>query len=89
MGSLTIRRIDDRMKEQLRVRAARKGVSMEEEARRILAAAVNEQAPAHGNVADAIAGIMDPLGGVDLYLPPRIPIREFFIFDDWPEPDPE
>jgi antitoxin FitA len=89
MGSLTIRRIDERLKEQLRVRAARKGHSMEEEARRILAAAVNEPAPDAVNVADAIAAIVDPLGGVDLLLPPRIPMRELFIFDDWPEREPE
>jgi phosphopantothenoylcysteine decarboxylase/phosphopantothenate--cysteine ligase len=68
MGNLTIRKIDDRVKERLRVRAARRGVSMEEEARRILSAA-GEEGPAQTNIADAIAGIMDPLGGVDLTVP--------------------
>jgi plasmid stability protein len=89
MGNLTIRKIDDRVKERLRVRAARRGVSMEEEARRILSAAVDEGTRPTTNIADGIAAIMDPLGGVDLNLPPRRPIREFFVFDDWPEPDPE
>jgi antitoxin FitA len=36
MASMTIRNIDETIKTALRVRAARHGVSMEEEARRIL-----------------------------------------------------
>ncbi|TAJ38677.1 MAG: hypothetical protein EPO55_15065 [Reyranella sp.] len=40
MASLTIRNIDDDMKERLRVRAAQHGHSMEEEARIILRRAV-------------------------------------------------
>ena len=36
MAVLTIRNLDDRTKNALRVRAAQHGVSMEEEARRIL-----------------------------------------------------
>ncbi|MFM7581515.1 MAG: FitA-like ribbon-helix-helix domain-containing protein, partial [Caldilinea sp.] len=36
MTSLTIRNVDDATKQRLRVRAARHGVSMEEEVRRIL-----------------------------------------------------
>ena len=40
MASLTIRKIDDDMKERLRVRAAQHGHSMEEEARIILRRAV-------------------------------------------------
>lgn len=40
MASLTIRKLDDAVKEALRVRAARAGHSMEEEARLILTRAV-------------------------------------------------
>lgn len=40
MSSLTIRNLDDVTKQRLRIRAAQHGVSMEEEARRILKAAV-------------------------------------------------
>ena len=40
MASLTIRRLDDEVKEALRVRAARAGRSMEDEARTILTQAV-------------------------------------------------
>ena len=36
MGTLTIRKLDDRLKTRLRVRAAGHGRSMEEEARQIL-----------------------------------------------------
>ncbi|MFN4295167.1 MAG: FitA-like ribbon-helix-helix domain-containing protein, partial [Thermoflexales bacterium] len=36
MASLTIRNLDDLTKQRLRIRAARHGVSMEEEARRLL-----------------------------------------------------
>lgn len=40
MGTLTIRNLDDRVKRELRKRAAGHGVSMEQEARDILARAV-------------------------------------------------
>ncbi|WP_217127112.1 FitA-like ribbon-helix-helix domain-containing protein [Hydrogenophilus thiooxidans] len=36
MAALTIRNVDDAIKQALRIRAAQHGVSMEEEARRIL-----------------------------------------------------
>lgn len=39
MGSLTIRNLDDSIKERLRIRAATKGHSMEEEVRLILSQA--------------------------------------------------
>ena len=41
MGTLTIRKLDDNTKTRLRLSAARKGVSMEEEARNLIAAAVS------------------------------------------------
>jgi len=47
MASIVIRNIDDLTKQTLRIRAARHGVSMEEEARRILKEAlVRSGAPA-------------------------------------------
>jgi plasmid stability protein len=42
MGSLTIRNLDDRVKQKLRERAAAHGVSMEQEVRSVLADAVGE-----------------------------------------------
>lgn len=41
MGSLTIRNLDDRVKEKIRLSAAKHGHSMEEEARRLLRVAVD------------------------------------------------
>ena len=43
MAVLTIRNVDEAIKTALRVRAAREGVSMEEEARRILRDALSQQ----------------------------------------------
>lgn len=40
MGSLTIRKLDDDIKTKLRISAAAKGISMEEEARSLISAAV-------------------------------------------------
>lgn len=40
MAALTIRNVDEALKQSLRIRAAQHGVSMEEEARRILRAAL-------------------------------------------------
>ena len=43
MASIVIRNLDDEVKTQLRVRAAQKGHSMEEEARRILREAISRK----------------------------------------------
>lgn len=75
MASLTIRNLDDDLKRRLRLRAAQHGHSMEEEARRILRNAVRPTEPVPGNIADAIAAITDPFGGVELDIPPREPYR--------------
>ena len=54
MASITIRNLDDSLKRCLRMRAAKHGRSMEEEAREILRHAVEEPAPPP-NLAAAIA----------------------------------
>lgn len=41
MSTLTVRRLDDNIYRRLRIRAAQDGISMEEEARRILTQAVS------------------------------------------------
>lgn len=76
MASLTIRNLDERTKGRLRVRAARHGRSMEEEARTLLRTALAEDAVAAGNLADAIRARFQPLGGVELELPAREPMRK-------------
>ncbi|PYQ16641.1 MAG: plasmid stabilization protein [Acidobacteria bacterium] len=76
MASITIRKLDERTKARLRVRAARHGRSMEEEARTLLRAALRDDAPPASNLADAIRARFRRLGGVELGLPAREPIRE-------------
>jgi plasmid stability protein len=76
MASITIRELDDVTKERLRVRAARHGRSMEDEARIILRAAVLEGERGAKNLAEAIRRRFRPFGGVELVLPERDPIRE-------------
>ena len=71
MASITIRNLDDEVKTRLRVRASANGRSMEEEARLILAEAVDrEHAPREG-LGTAIHELFKPFGGVELELPPR------------------
>ncbi len=76
MASMTIRNIDDALKQRLRLRAAVHGRSMEDEARDILrvALAANER-PAR-NLAETIRARLDAVGGVDLEVPAREPIRD-------------
>ena len=80
MASITIRNLDDEVKRRLRVRAAERGRSMEEEVREILRQVVGQEKPAH-NLAAAIRERVAPLGGVELDLPPREPMREPPAFD--------
>ncbi|HWU49744.1 MAG TPA: hypothetical protein VN042_07700 [Asticcacaulis sp.] len=69
MASLTIRNIDDAVKERLRLRAARHGHSMEEEARVILKQAVGGMT---GNGLWSLSRQLFRDGqGVDLAAPPR------------------
>jgi plasmid stability protein len=76
MSSITIRNLDDSVKRNLRIRAAQRNRSMEEEARDILRRALAEEPKAAGNLADAIRELIEPLGGVDLELPPRGSLRD-------------
>jgi plasmid stability protein len=76
MASITIRRLDDALKRRLRLRAAYRNHSMEDEARDILRAALAEETSSNENLADAMRRRFEPMGGVDLALPPRGPMRE-------------
>ena len=73
--TLTIRRLDPTVKDRLRLRAARLGRSMEEEARRILSTAVEERVEPPTNAFEALHRRFAALGGVELDLPPREPGR--------------
>jgi antitoxin FitA len=70
LSALSIRSLDDQVKERLRVRAARHGRSMEAEVRAILTEAVAEPDEAPG-LLQAIMDRFGELGGVELDLPPR------------------
>lgn len=77
MAAIVIRRLEDTLKLRLRIRAAQHGRSMEEEVRVILSMTLAEPAPPPPpNLASAIRARMEPLGGVDLTLPPRAAIRK-------------
>jgi plasmid stability protein len=76
MASITIRQLPETTKRKLRIRAAKNGRSMEQEAREILK---NELSKAEGpmpNLAEAIRRRFAPFGGIDLKIPPREPIPE-------------
>ncbi len=75
MASITIRRLDDAVKAKLRVRAANHGRSMEEEAREILKAGLKPERASGLNFAQRIRRHIEPLGGVELVLPLREPVR--------------
>lgn len=81
-SAITVRGLAPELKARLRVRAAHNARSMEAEARAILEtalAASDEDAVDLGTFAHSLFG---PLGGVDLELPPRTPMREPPPFDD-------
>ena len=75
MASITIRNLDDDIKQRLRVRAAEHGRSMEEEARDILRRVMSESASPR-DLAAAIRARVAPGARVDLELPAREPMRE-------------
>lgn len=80
MASITIRNLDDGLKRRLRIRAAEHGRSMEEEAREILRQAVGgTRTP--DNLGRAIHRRFAAIGGVDLPLPEREPMREPPVFE--------
>jgi antitoxin FitA len=81
MASITIRNLDDETKNRLRIRAAHRRRSMEDEARNILRETLARDSTPPGNLAKAIAKRFKPLGGVDLDLPVREEIREPPAFD--------
>jgi plasmid stability protein len=74
-AAITIRKLEDTVKSQLRVQAAEHGRSMEEEAREILKNALNKSAAAPVDLATSVRRRFAALGGVELAIPERQPIR--------------
>jgi plasmid stability protein len=73
MGTLTIRNLDDRVKQELRKRAAEHGVSMEEEARTILRDAVTtgDRSASSESMMGALDRLKAKYGAIELEIPPR------------------
>jgi plasmid stability protein len=72
---MSIRDLDDDVRDRLRLRAAANGRSMEAEVRAILAEAVSAPSDPRGLFATLIDSFKE-LGGVELDLPPRsTPVR--------------
>jgi plasmid stability protein len=69
LPNLSIRKLDDEVYDRLRGRAARHGVSMEEEVRQILKRAVSPPE----RLGDLFVKVFGPARGVDLDLPSREP----------------
>ena len=68
MANLSVRKLDEETVAQLRIRAARRGVSMEEEVRQILKSA----AAAPESLGDLAVRLFSPAyGGEELVLPKR------------------
>jgi len=83
MATLTIRNMDDSIKQSLRIRAAQHGVSMEEEARRILRDAlvrVSQPQPLGQRLKQRFAEVAD----ADFELPSRQISRTPPNWDDTP-----
>jgi len=76
MASITIRNLDDTLKENLRVRAARHGRSMEDETREILKSALAGGRRSSANLAEVVRRRFSEIGGVELELPARESMRE-------------
>jgi plasmid stability protein len=75
MASITIRKLDEPTKQRLRIRAAHHRRSMEDEARNILREALAQGEGPSEDLASAIHRRFAGLGGIELELPRREPIR--------------
>lgn len=76
MASMTIRNIDEQLKRRLRMRAGLHGRSMEDEARNILRTALSAEPSQARSLVDSVRARFEPLGGVELEIAPREPMRE-------------
>jgi antitoxin FitA len=81
MASITIRNLDDQLKQRLRMRAAHHGRSMEDEVREILRIALAEERTAPQDLGLAIRRRFAPFGGVELPTATRELVRQPPNFD--------
>ena len=76
MSSILIRQLDEETKRRLRIRAARQGHSMEQEAREILRRSLVSENSQGLHIVDEIRRRIAPLGGLDLPVIPRGPMPD-------------
>ncbi len=76
MASITISDLDEGLVSRLRLRAAENCRSMEEEVIEILRAALGETREQSFGLGTALMELFQPIGGVELEIPPRGPMRE-------------
>ncbi len=76
MASMTIRNLDDSLKQRLRLRAASHGRSMEDEVRDILKIVLASEERRSTDLARSIRQRITELGGLELELIPREAIRD-------------
>jgi len=81
MSSITVRKIDERLKKKLRLRAAEHGRSMEDEVRSILRSALAKEEPVERDLGTSIRRRFARFGGVKLAPLPRETVREPPSFD--------
>ena len=84
MATLTIRNLEDPLKSRLRLRAAARNRSMEEEARQILRAALQDPLPRGGDLGTQIRTRFAALGDVKLPIELREPVRQTPTLDTSP-----
>jgi plasmid stability protein len=82
MASITVRNLDDKLKQHLRLRAARHGRSMEDEARDILRTALAEDQPLPQGLGLALRCRFASFGGVE------VPVARRELPRDPPNLDP-
>jgi antitoxin FitA len=87
VGTLTIRNLEDPLKRRLRLRAAARNRSMEEEARQILRAALQEPVAPAQDLGARIRARFAALGDVQLAGEERQPVRQPPDFTDPPPAD--
>ncbi|MFY9640865.1 MAG: plasmid stabilization protein [Rhodomicrobium sp.] len=68
--------VDDALKLRLERRANRHGKRIEAEGRDILREVLSEPELQASNLYAAIRSIVEPIGGLELEIPPREPVRE-------------
>lgn len=84
MASITIRNLDESLKQRLRVRAAERGHSMEQEAREILRVALAQTPQTGEDLVRSIRARFEKIGFIEpdeLEIPPRGPMRAPPRFD--------